>query len=306
MSLIDRVIAYALAQVGKPYRFFTRGPDSFDCSGLTLAAYAQIGIRLVHYSGAQACQARRWTSGTSRSGPVISCSWRPTAVPGSTTSASPSTTGCGYRPGDRVRGVQVNPLPPRQDPRRAALRSRRLTRHAPHLDSEEILGQILDRVRPTLGPVGSTVERMNRRTIRVPPIGALCTTGAIVAGAQGFGGVPVSASASSSSSSPSSSPGTTPGGGSTASSSPASVPATVSSVAVAGSPTQVSYVAGDAATVILDPPAALCASSHSPSPRWPSASLKQPSAHSSRCNWSRPLGRCTSALSSPTTPSLQA
>ncbi len=53
---IDRVIAYALAQVGKPYRFFTKGPYSFDCSGLTLAAYAQIGIRLVHYSGAQARQ----------------------------------------------------------------------------------------------------------------------------------------------------------------------------------------------------------------------------------------------------------
>jgi cell wall-associated NlpC family hydrolase len=56
VSSIDRVIAYALAQVGKPYRFFTKGPDSFDCSGLTLAAYAQIGIRLVHYSGAQARQ----------------------------------------------------------------------------------------------------------------------------------------------------------------------------------------------------------------------------------------------------------
>jgi LysM repeat protein len=53
---IDRVLAYALAQVGKPYRFFTKGPDSFDCSGLTLAAYAQIGIRLVHYSGTQARQ----------------------------------------------------------------------------------------------------------------------------------------------------------------------------------------------------------------------------------------------------------
>lgn len=50
---IDRVLAYALAQVGKPYKFFTAGPETFDCSGLTLAAFAQIGISLPHYSGAQ-------------------------------------------------------------------------------------------------------------------------------------------------------------------------------------------------------------------------------------------------------------
>ena len=41
MGGIDTVVAYALAQVGKDYAFFTKGPDSFDCSGLTLAAYRQ-------------------------------------------------------------------------------------------------------------------------------------------------------------------------------------------------------------------------------------------------------------------------
>jgi cell wall-associated NlpC family hydrolase len=51
---IDRVVAYALAQVGKPWRFFTRGPWSFDCSGLTLAAYERVGVSLPHYSAAQA------------------------------------------------------------------------------------------------------------------------------------------------------------------------------------------------------------------------------------------------------------
>jgi hypothetical protein len=121
---------------------------------------------------------------------------------------------------------------------------------------------------------------MNRRTIRVLSIsGALAATGAIVAGSQGFGSVPVSASASSSSSSPSSSPGTTPGAGSTASSSPASVPATVSSVAVAGSPTQMSYVAGDAATVILDSAGgALRIVAFAPHPGWFTVRLEQPSA----------------------------
>jgi LysM repeat protein len=53
---VDTVVQYALAQLGKPYAFFSRGPDLFDCSGLTLAAYAQVGIDLVHYSAAQANQ----------------------------------------------------------------------------------------------------------------------------------------------------------------------------------------------------------------------------------------------------------
>lgn len=56
VSRIDQAVNYALAQVGKPYRFFTRGPGSFDCSGLTLAAYAQVGVPLIHYSAAQAGQ----------------------------------------------------------------------------------------------------------------------------------------------------------------------------------------------------------------------------------------------------------
>lgn len=47
------VVAFALAQVGKPYKFFTAGPDTFDCSGLSLAAYKQVGIALPHYSVAQ-------------------------------------------------------------------------------------------------------------------------------------------------------------------------------------------------------------------------------------------------------------
>ena len=53
---VAAVVNYALAQVGKPYRFFTKGPDAFDCSGLTLAAYARIGVNLVHYSAWQARQ----------------------------------------------------------------------------------------------------------------------------------------------------------------------------------------------------------------------------------------------------------
>lgn len=57
-SAVDRVVNYAVAQVGKPYKFFTKGPSTFDCSGLTLAAYAQIGVSLVHHSASQARQGR--------------------------------------------------------------------------------------------------------------------------------------------------------------------------------------------------------------------------------------------------------
>lgn len=50
---IAAVLSYALAQVGKGYVLGSPGPDTFDCSGLTRAAWAQAGVRLSHYSGAQ-------------------------------------------------------------------------------------------------------------------------------------------------------------------------------------------------------------------------------------------------------------
>jgi hypothetical protein len=46
-------VSYALAQLGKPYVYAADGPDSFDCSGLTLAAYAQVGVRLPHRADIQ-------------------------------------------------------------------------------------------------------------------------------------------------------------------------------------------------------------------------------------------------------------
>jgi LysM repeat protein len=48
------VVAYAYAQLGKPYRFFTAGPATFDCSGLVKAAYGQIGIEMIHHAASQA------------------------------------------------------------------------------------------------------------------------------------------------------------------------------------------------------------------------------------------------------------
>ncbi len=46
-------IAAAQSRLGAPYVWGAGGPGSFDCSGLVAWAYAQVGIRLPHYSGAQ-------------------------------------------------------------------------------------------------------------------------------------------------------------------------------------------------------------------------------------------------------------
>jgi cell wall-associated NlpC family hydrolase len=46
-------VAYAKAQVGKSYVYGAAGPDAFDCSGLTMAAWSQAGVSLPHSSSAQ-------------------------------------------------------------------------------------------------------------------------------------------------------------------------------------------------------------------------------------------------------------
>jgi len=46
-------VAYARAQLGKPYQYAGAGPDSFDCSGLTMMAWAQGGVSMSHGSQSQ-------------------------------------------------------------------------------------------------------------------------------------------------------------------------------------------------------------------------------------------------------------
>ena len=47
------VIKTALAQMGDAYEWGADGPDTFDCSGLTMFAYAAVGVELPHSSQAQ-------------------------------------------------------------------------------------------------------------------------------------------------------------------------------------------------------------------------------------------------------------
>ncbi len=64
-------VAYAKAQVGKQYAYATSGPDTFDCSGLTAAAWEQGGVSLAHYSGAQYQQTMRIGAGDLQPGDLI-------------------------------------------------------------------------------------------------------------------------------------------------------------------------------------------------------------------------------------------
>jgi peptidoglycan endopeptidase LytE len=47
---MQTMLNYATAQVGLPYRFFSAGPDAFDCSGLVVAAFRQVGVSVPHQS----------------------------------------------------------------------------------------------------------------------------------------------------------------------------------------------------------------------------------------------------------------
>lgn len=79
---IAKVLDYARAQLGKPYRFGMAGPDSFDCSGLTKMAYATINVGLPHYSAAQAERgnAVNWTSQAIKPGDLVFLADSPTST----------------------------------------------------------------------------------------------------------------------------------------------------------------------------------------------------------------------------------
>ncbi|SEG28401.1 NlpC/P60 family protein [Thermomonospora echinospora] len=53
-----QALRYAMGKLGRPYVWGAAGPSTFDCSGLTMWAYKQVGINLPHYTGSQ------WNAGT--------------------------------------------------------------------------------------------------------------------------------------------------------------------------------------------------------------------------------------------------
>jgi cell wall-associated NlpC family hydrolase len=67
------VLSFALAQLGKPYVWGATGPDAYDCSGLTMAAYAAAGITIGRTTWQQATDGEPvdWTSQVLRPGDLV-------------------------------------------------------------------------------------------------------------------------------------------------------------------------------------------------------------------------------------------
>ncbi len=68
---IQRAIAYAKAQLGKPYQWGAAGPSRFDCSGLTMMAWGRGGKSLPHYSVAQFSQSTRVSMADAKAGDLL-------------------------------------------------------------------------------------------------------------------------------------------------------------------------------------------------------------------------------------------
>lgn len=72
----------ALAQVGKPYQWGAAGPNSFDCSGLTMYAWGQAGISLLHYTVYQYNETVRISQSQLAPGDLVFYSFPGEPVPG--------------------------------------------------------------------------------------------------------------------------------------------------------------------------------------------------------------------------------
>ncbi len=64
-------VAFANAQVGKAYVFGASGPSAYDCSGLTMASWAQAGVALPHSASAQYGVTSRVSAGSLVPGDLV-------------------------------------------------------------------------------------------------------------------------------------------------------------------------------------------------------------------------------------------
>jgi cell wall-associated NlpC family hydrolase len=66
-----KAIEFARAQLGEPYVWAAAGPNSWDCSGLTMMAWRQGGVYLPHYSAAQYSDSKHIGPGQLRPGDLV-------------------------------------------------------------------------------------------------------------------------------------------------------------------------------------------------------------------------------------------
>lgn len=65
------VVKFALAQQGEPYVFAAAGPDSWDCSGLTMVAWQQAGVSLPHSAHQQYNQIKHVSKDNLQPGDIV-------------------------------------------------------------------------------------------------------------------------------------------------------------------------------------------------------------------------------------------
>ncbi|WP_329135277.1 C40 family peptidase [Streptomyces sp. NBC_01476] len=70
-SKVDQLITFLKAQLGKPYVYGATGPGSYDCSGLTQAAFASVGVDLPRTSQEQSTVGTPVPIGSLQAGDLI-------------------------------------------------------------------------------------------------------------------------------------------------------------------------------------------------------------------------------------------
>ena len=68
---VSGAVAFAKKQLGKPYRSGATGPNSYDCSGLTQAAYASVGISIARTSQQQYLQGQSVSAAALQPGDLV-------------------------------------------------------------------------------------------------------------------------------------------------------------------------------------------------------------------------------------------
>ena len=64
-------VSYAMAQLGEPYVFGADGPGSWDCSGLTMKAWARAGVSMPHFARGQYWQSTPIGTGELQPGDLL-------------------------------------------------------------------------------------------------------------------------------------------------------------------------------------------------------------------------------------------
>jgi cell wall-associated NlpC family hydrolase len=73
----EKVLAFARAQLGKPYVCGASGPSSYDCSGLTRAAWKAAGVELPRAAAEQLAAGRPVAAGDLLPGDLVLLDRRP-------------------------------------------------------------------------------------------------------------------------------------------------------------------------------------------------------------------------------------